>query len=84
MIVTKIYIALFFLGMDRDDSVRILDGCGFHTIIGMQNLIDRSLLTISDLNKLEMHQLLRDMGRNIRNHWILENVVDFKCISLIN
>ncbi|KAM3290944.1 hypothetical protein P3S67_019233 [Capsicum chacoense] len=73
MIVTKIYIALFFLGMDRDDSVRILDGCGFHTIIGMQNLIDRSLLTISDLNKLEMHQLLRDMGRNIRNHWILEN-----------
>lgn len=60
-----LHIAHFFLGMDRDDSVRILDGCGFHTIIGMQNLIDRSLLTISDLNKLEMHQLLRDLGRNI-------------------
>ncbi|PHU10281.1 hypothetical protein BC332_22141 [Capsicum chinense] len=63
-----LHIAFFFLGMDRDDSVRRLDGCGFHTIIGMQNLIDRSLLTISDLNKLEMHQLLRDIGRNIRNH----------------
>ncbi|KAJ8572682.1 hypothetical protein K7X08_009193 [Anisodus acutangulus] len=60
-----LHIALFFLGMDRDDSVRILDGCGFHTIIGMQNLIDRNLLTISDLNKLDMHQLLRDMGRDI-------------------
>ncbi|XP_075094730.1 disease resistance protein RUN1 [Nicotiana tabacum] len=60
-----LHIALFFLGMDRDDSVRILNGCGFHTIIGMQNLIDRSLLTINDLNKLEMHQLLRDLGRDI-------------------
>ncbi|XP_016488179.1 disease resistance protein RUN1-like [Nicotiana tabacum] len=60
-----LHIALFFLGMDRDDSVRILNGCGFYTIIGMQNLIDRSLLTINDLNKLEMHQLLRDLGRDI-------------------
>lgn len=60
-----LHIAHFFLGMDRDDSVRILDGCGFHTIIGIQSLIDRSLLSISDLNKLEMHQLIRDLGRNI-------------------
>ncbi|XP_059313473.1 disease resistance protein RUN1-like [Lycium ferocissimum] len=60
-----LHIALFFLGTDRDDSVRILDGCGFYSIIGMQNLIDRNLLAVSNLNKLEMHQLLRDLGRDI-------------------
>lgn len=33
--------------------------------VGIQNLIDRYLLRIDSRNKLMMHQLLRDLGRNI-------------------
>lgn len=58
--------ACFFVGKDRDYSVKILDECGFYTTVGIQNLIDRCLLTIGkDDNKIRMHQLIRDMGREI-------------------
>ncbi|KAL7235587.1 hypothetical protein ACSBR1_018975 [Camellia fascicularis] len=58
-------IACFFIGKDKDYTVEILDKCDFYPIIGIQNLIDRSLLTIDKDNKLVMHPLLRDMGREI-------------------
>ncbi|CAK9177691.1 unnamed protein product [Ilex paraguariensis] len=58
-------IACFFIGKGRDDTVKILDECGFYTTIGIQNLIGRCLVTISNDDKLMMHQLLRDMGREI-------------------
>ncbi|XP_020535226.1 disease resistance protein RPV1 isoform X2 [Jatropha curcas] len=58
-------IACFFTRMDIGYAVRILNGCEFHTIVGIQNLINRCLITISEENKLMMHQLLRDMGREI-------------------
>ncbi|XP_015573761.2 disease resistance protein RPV1 [Ricinus communis] len=58
-------IACFFTGMDIGYVFRILDGCGFYAVIGIQNLIDRCLITISDKYKLMMHQLLGDMGREI-------------------
>jgi hypothetical protein len=51
--------------MDVDYVVRILDGCNYYTTVGIQNLMDRHLITIDEANKLMMHQLLRDMGRNI-------------------
>lgn len=58
-------IACFFSRMDVDYVVRILDGCNYYTTVGIQNLMDRHLITIDEANKLMMHQLLRDMGRNI-------------------
>ncbi|KAK9911053.1 hypothetical protein M0R45_034977 [Rubus argutus] len=58
-------IACFFVGKDKDYIVRILDGCDFYTIIGVQNLIDRCLVTVDEFNKVHMHDMIRDMGREI-------------------
>ncbi|PSS30011.1 TMV resistance protein like [Actinidia chinensis var. chinensis] len=60
-----LYIACLFFGKDKDFTIRILDGCKFHTTVGIDNLIDRCLLTINGCNKLMIHQLLRDMAREI-------------------
>ncbi|CAK9146393.1 unnamed protein product [Ilex paraguariensis] len=56
-------IECFFVGKDKDYVITILDGCGYATIDGLRTLMDRFLLTAN--KKLEMHQLLQDMGREI-------------------
>ncbi|XP_050237172.1 disease resistance protein RPV1-like [Mercurialis annua] len=58
-------IACFFVGNDKDYIIKILDDCGFYTIIGLQNLMDRCLITMDEHNHIMMHPLLRDMGRDI-------------------
>ncbi|CAL5393110.1 unnamed protein product [Camellia sinensis] len=60
-----LHVACFFVGMDEDWVVTILDGCDFFTIVGIQNLIDRCLLTIDESKKLVMHQLVQEMGKEI-------------------
>ena len=65
-------IACFFNHEERDHVERMLDSIGRHSKIGLSILIDKSLLKISN-NKLWMHDLLRDMGREIvRQESILE------------
>ncbi|PNX97809.1 disease resistance protein (TIR-NBS-LRR class) [Trifolium pratense] len=58
-------ICCFFIGKNRADVTEILNGCGLHAGIGIAVLIDRSLLKVGKNNKLQMHDLLRDMGREI-------------------
>ncbi|CAJ2665821.1 unnamed protein product [Trifolium pratense] len=58
-------IVCFFIGMDRNDVIHILNGCGFFAEDGVRVLVERSLVTVDDNNKLRMHDLLRDMGREI-------------------
>ncbi|KAK9290497.1 hypothetical protein L1049_008667 [Liquidambar formosana] len=58
-------IAFFLIGVDKDNAVKILDGCGFSAEIGVSVLIRRCLLTVDKHNQLAMHDLLRDMGREI-------------------
>ncbi|XP_011002553.1 PREDICTED: TMV resistance protein N-like [Populus euphratica] len=58
-------IACFFNGMDVDDAVRILDGLDKGARFGIDNLIDRCLVEINGDQRLWMHQLVRDMGREI-------------------
>ncbi|KAM7490976.1 hypothetical protein LguiA_033897 [Lonicera macranthoides] len=58
-------IACFFIGMDKDCAINILSGCEFFPDIGIPVLINRSLLTIDEKGKLMMHNLIRDMGREI-------------------
>ncbi|KAM7478306.1 hypothetical protein LguiA_026519 [Lonicera macranthoides] len=58
-------IACFFVGEDKEYVTMILEGCGFYAEIGIQNLIYRSLLTVDEDNKVRMHQLLQEMGREI-------------------
>jgi hypothetical protein len=62
---TFLDIACFFVGMDKDYAIKIFDGCGFFPEIGIKILIQRSLVTINYQNELRMHDLIRDMGREI-------------------
>ncbi|WCJ18805.1 Disease resistance protein (TIR-NBS-LRR class) family [Euphorbia peplus] len=57
-------IACFFKGEDRHHAESILQGCGFNAGIGIGALLDKALITISE-NKLDMHDLLQQMGRDI-------------------
>ncbi|KAK3416439.1 hypothetical protein EUGRSUZ_H02187 [Eucalyptus grandis] len=58
-------IACFFKGRERDYVTRVLDGCGLKTLIGMQTLIERSLVTIEDDSTIQMHDLIEQMGQDI-------------------
>ncbi|EOY10039.1 TMV resistance protein N, putative [Theobroma cacao] len=58
-------IACVFVGKDRDYTTTILDGCDYYTTIGIENLMNRSLLVVNEKNKLMMHQMIKDIGRNI-------------------
>ncbi|MED6163282.1 hypothetical protein PIB30_078382 [Stylosanthes scabra] len=58
-------VAFFFIGMDKNDLVDILNGCGYSAEIGINILIERCLITVGTKRKLGMHGLLRDMGREI-------------------
>ncbi|XP_031249156.1 disease resistance-like protein DSC1 isoform X2 [Pistacia vera] len=65
-------IACFFEGEDSNHVTRILDGCYFSAHYGLSVLIDKSLITISSKNKLQMHDLLQEMG------WEIVRQVSFK------
>ncbi|CAL8999280.1 unnamed protein product [Prunus brigantina] len=43
----------------------VLDGCDFFTIVGIENLLDRCLVTVDESQKVSMHQMICDMGREI-------------------
>ncbi|EEF36950.1 hypothetical protein RCOM_1122080 [Ricinus communis] len=58
-------IACFFKGGDKDAVTKILDSCGFFAKCGVSHLSDKSLITISSSNTLEMHDLLQQMGKDI-------------------
>ncbi|XLR52845.1 hypothetical protein S83_003517 [Arachis hypogaea] len=58
-------IACFFKGMDKDEVVEVLENCGHFPQIGIEILIEKSLVTLGRGNKLEMHDLLQEMGKNI-------------------
>ena len=62
---TFLDITCFFIGKDRNDVIHILNGCGLFAENGIRVLVERSLVTVDDKNRLGMHDLLRDMGREI-------------------
>ncbi|EXC24973.1 TMV resistance protein N [Morus notabilis] len=49
----------------KDDAKRILDSYRWGVDMGISVLIDRSLLTIDCSNRLSMHDLVQDMGKEI-------------------
>lgn len=68
-------IACFFVGMDKYYTMKILESCDLFPDIGMTILEQRCLLIIN-ANKLQMHGLIQDMGREIvreKASYILEN-----------
>lgn len=63
MIKQKLYHA--FSLIQTEYIIEILYGLGFFSEIDINFLVDSSLLTINNSNQLEMHGLLRDMGREV-------------------
>ncbi|XP_052294829.1 disease resistance protein RPP2B-like isoform X4 [Citrus sinensis] len=58
-------IACFLVGEDRDIVTKYLNACEFFATSGIEVLVDKSLITISEYNKIRMHDLMRNMGREI-------------------
>lgn len=58
-------ISCFFIGMNKNHVVTILDGCDFDTEIGIGELHDQCLISVDEGNNLIMHDLIRDTGREI-------------------
>ncbi|XP_028765369.1 TMV resistance protein N-like [Neltuma alba] len=58
-------ICCFFIKKDRNYVTQILDDCKLHAKDGLQILIERSLVKVGRNNKLEMHDLLQEMGKEI-------------------
>ncbi|GJZ44103.1 variation in compound triggered root growth response-like protein [Tanacetum coccineum] len=59
-----LHIACFFVGLDMDYVVKILEH-DYSAISGINTLCNRCLLSISPNKKLMMHRLLQEMGKNI-------------------
>ncbi|MED6197457.1 hypothetical protein PIB30_056668 [Stylosanthes scabra] len=58
-------IVFFFKGEDKDVVIPFLESCGFFSAIGIGNLSRKALITISKYNRIEMHDLIEQMGREI-------------------
>ncbi|KAF8016829.1 hypothetical protein BT93_H2137 [Corymbia citriodora subsp. variegata] len=65
-------IACFFKGRKMEYVTRVLDSCGLHTSIGIQTLIERSLVTIVHDHTVQMHDrgvqthdLIQQMGQDV-------------------
>lgn len=56
-------IACCFKGKNRDWAEDIWNACGFLAKTRVDNLIEKSLVTIQDSNALWMHDLVQEMGR---------------------
>jgi len=62
-------IACFYRGYYENFAVQTLDCCGFSTLIGMEVLKDRCLISISN-GRIWMHDLIQEMGHEIvRLEW---------------
>ncbi|KAL3335117.1 hypothetical protein AABB24_031361 [Solanum stoloniferum] len=57
-------IACFFRGRKKDDVITILNSFGFRSEIGIDVLIQKSLLYISE-GMVEMHDLIEQMGQQV-------------------
>ncbi|XP_043687999.1 disease resistance protein RUN1-like [Telopea speciosissima] len=65
-------LSCFFVGRDKNFIFRILDACVLdgeagikRGLAGIKLLRERSLVTVDENNRLHMHDLIREMGREI-------------------
>lgn len=58
-------VACFFRGENKDRAIHIWDGSGWQGKLGFQNLRNRCLVEVDSENIIQMHDHLRDMGRDI-------------------
>ncbi|XP_059644448.1 disease resistance protein L6-like [Cornus florida] len=58
-------IACFLIGVDRRIAFHMWDDCKFFPKNGIEVLINMSMIKIGDNNEVQMHDQLRDLGRDI-------------------
>ncbi|CAJ2651357.1 unnamed protein product [Trifolium pratense] len=58
-------IACFVKEESRDRVTNLLEACDFHPVIGIEDLVEKSLVTISNKGTIQMHDLIQEMGWNI-------------------
>ncbi|XP_039168291.1 disease resistance protein RUN1 [Eucalyptus grandis] len=61
-----LHIACFFKGWDSEYTKKVLDSCDFEVAIGLEILIEMSLISIEH-NILQVHDLIQLMGTDIVN-----------------
>ncbi|KAL9381643.1 hypothetical protein Peur_024678 [Populus x canadensis] len=63
---TFLDIACFFIGRNKEYVANVLEvRCGYHPEDDLGTLSERSLIKVNASGKISMHDLLRDMGREI-------------------
>ncbi|XP_049372041.1 TMV resistance protein N-like [Solanum verrucosum] len=82
-------IACFFRGHKRKEVMKVFDRCDFDEAEYRLNvLIDKSLVFISKYERIEMHDLIEDMGKYIvkmqTDFGRIMNVEDFKDVMMDN
>ncbi|WMV26225.1 hypothetical protein MTR67_019610 [Solanum verrucosum] len=58
-------IACFFRGIKKEKVMQVLESCYSGPKIGLRVLVNKSLVSISENNMIEMHDLIQDMGKYI-------------------
>jgi hypothetical protein len=58
-------IACFFKEESRDCITNILKACDFNPDVGIDNLVEKSLVTISNKGTIQLHDLIQEMDWNI-------------------
>eukprot|EP01018_Ginkgo_biloba_P040332 Gb_01678 [translate_table: standard] len=66
-------IACFFGGKDKDMAVRIWDGSGWSGYCGLQTLQFKCLVDVDNDNCLQIHDHLRDLGRDLADEQSLHS-----------
>uniref|UniRef100_A0A1J3EHK6 Putative WRKY transcription factor 16 n=1 Tax=Noccaea caerulescens TaxID=107243 RepID=A0A1J3EHK6_NOCCA len=75
-----VYIAFFFTGKNVDCVSELLQDLGLFPHVGIDRLVENSLVTISD-NRLEMHSMIQSVVKNIGRCQISEDPkTSFKCL----
>ncbi|KAG5564671.1 hypothetical protein RHGRI_000752 [Rhododendron griersonianum] len=65
--------ACFFVGMGQDFTIKILEGCNSSAKDGIRKLADRCLIKYNYHDQIVMHDMIRDMGREIVRQESLED-----------
>ncbi|XP_050369271.1 TMV resistance protein N-like [Argentina anserina] len=66
-------VAHFYKGMERGQVIKIFESCGLCGWIGIDILIEKSLITIESFDNVEMHDLVQEMAREIVRQECIED-----------
>ncbi|XP_015159499.1 TMV resistance protein N-like [Solanum tuberosum] len=83
-------IACFLKGREQTKIKEILESCDFEAADGLGELIDKSLVFISEKDTIEMHDLIQKMGKHIvtvqreelSRLWLTEDFEEFSKASI--